>query len=216
MQVRWECLCRFAFFWKTTTEKHWASTGLKLYLWIWELNSLPVLTIIQNAWILGTAFDLKRHRHRPLITTPCWLWVICKFIHAILLSVWVCVCVCIPSVVASGCFYRSKMVPVSSVLLQLRGWDWYTSPTPSAPSYQVHCAVLFSSFFPYDELRCCSLEILPIGSERETKERKETVRCKAITVCSVSVLGFEWAVFLSASWCSLCRILLSPFVWSRW
>lgn len=41
----------------------------------------------------------------------------------ILLSVCVCVCVCIPAAVAAGCFYRLKMVPVSSVLLQLRGGD---------------------------------------------------------------------------------------------
>lgn len=119
----------------------------------------------------------------PICTHEAFRWV----------CVHVCVFVCISSVFAAGCLFRSKMFPVSSVVLQLRGGDWYTSPTPSAPQNQVHSSLFFSPF-PYDKLRGCGIESLPMG-EGKKRRRKKTARCKAITVCSVSVLGFDELYF---------------------
>lgn len=48
----------------------------------------------------------------------------------------------------------------------------------------------------------------PYGGGKPKKEKKNPARCKAITVCGV--LGFDWAVFLSASWSSLSSYLSLP------
>lgn len=138
-----QSVCRFALPWKTTTEKHWASTSLRLCICMsledkhvkqtfHPHQNLKCLTISHCFWLNETEYNCHANllyhstlnlRRMYFYTHDTFKWV----------PVRIRICVCIPSAFAAGCFFRSKRVPVSSVVLQLgAGTDTHLLP-PQLP-----------------------------------------------------------------------------------